>query len=803
MTEGQNLETQEIGISDKSKTPLLTEASFFNNPEISPDDYTRHVYETLLNQARSKLGKESGVVTDTDFWATLIKENKLTNEGRELAQDLYAAINFGSPDEVRTRAAGLKKIRDDIKINMDITKENIRWMKREVTEGKRMLKDILVGKRERKTQTITLGEQEYYLSSEEEELFSNEEDVKNYKRELATLKLESLFLHRVVSSIDMQIGHNEVTAVREELYTDQFSNSSWGRVVRRAISSDPDRVDLNQKENKFYVNSAARIINSLRMGVISNIMTHVEEDPNHPLYGKSEGEIMDFLRVAEKRMIEIKLAQIDKGEIVCKEFGDFFRAMYGKEPGKGEYSPIPRQMKTLQVGISDEGVKRTTILEEIINDSMKRAMELKEVLPEVNQIEAILRPEPTRWEKVVGDFKKAVHSGVAVATSVASLLGIIRGLSETASAQALEVSSDNIYQEYSRQESLSIPVATAEFSFELPKTEMQTLGEVATKKCLSPIKTKAGTAWVYNEKAKDDVVCESKFPGIKFVGTNEYENVLPVGLLDIPQQYKDAVLVKNFYMNREQGATCSLTSITSIVNWVRAREGLPMLHSAVFSDMAQKANGSVEGAFGERESPKLAAPTRTLGEYSDLNLFYIDPIGLGENFGVIGKSVSIRDIYGGSTDIEVRKDYVRNHPKEVANNLLSHFLDQIKNGNFPTVASLVSREFGHVVMVIGGGVDKDNVPYFLVAEPNGGYTGWEYTSGHWEKVGKNGLVKIRLDAYNLASLAPYDEHMSFYKYDPDKEKEFKVKWIKPEIKMPFSDIDFTKPTSIAATFSVN
>ena len=395
-------------------------------------------------------------------------------------------------------------------------------------------------------------------------------------------------------------------------------------------------------------------------------------------------------------------------------------------------------------------------------------------------------------------MKGALKTATSVLVGVGAALGILR---QTVEASA--PTSSQIYEEYSRQKSIALVEEVPDFDFpgmkfvfETPVTQMAEIPEEARSECLVPIKNKSGAVfWGYAKDAQDNETCQKYFPGVKFAESEEYLGAFPQKL-NVPDEYKDYVKT-NLVRFTEQGSTCSLTSIASIVSTLRINGGQPGIHPAVFSDLAQKG-----------QAKDLKSDSRKLSEYSDFNIFYYDPKGLAD----LGVSVIESDLTKLVDDDAYKKLYedfeilVKSNANpefitsdktynDLAKGLFNHLMTQLENGQLPNLASSVSKEYGHVVTVVGGKYDEKNGVYEIyVNEPTGGYTGWELTKNHWEKVGNNGLVKIVLDKYNLALILPYLKNQyTFAKFDekllppPEIKFEFAERssknWIKEDVKI--------------------
>lgn len=763
----------------------------------------RQIYDLLLQQEKGSTPTES-------FFDTLIGKNpktseyKLRKEGKQFAKALYAGINTGGPLEVLDKINQLRSKRQELVAEIPALEKTIK--------------------------SAGSDSQRQSLSA----------DISVKKQETALLRL-------VTASAKMQVRNNLANGIREEILRDIEHDDNWTSIISSDL--DTDNPDHQRKIRNLGRSLASeRIYNAVRFLKAASseysrkqILATFEEgearqnaetlisDLSRLDQQTRETKIFELIRAAERFMIRqcilgdhpkvnpdelgarlVKSVYYPKYEIPIYGYTGFFA-----DAVAGEYSRL-------------------------------KELEVNAVPPSMGEIQEALQlslaEKPSKKRKWVQPIKRAV---VSAALGIA---GVLFGPAVKPIAQALELPrlkteisnvDHNIYQEFSRQVGLEQKTLyrvekqtesrteTLEYVQDRAfATEMQDIPKEATERCLTPTEVQlAGgnktIVWGYNFQAKDDQLCEEYFPGAKFAeksGAREYAITFPETII-VPPEYQDSVYIRNFPMSTETGATCSLTSISSIVNFFRIQRGEKAFQPWVFSDIAQKDTGE------KSRNPLLTAPQdKSLSKkevydaISSFNDFFLDTDGLAKEYGVVNEKHNRGDIFDRPGDSKTDlANYIDSHELDSAKALYDYYQDLLKKGHIPTLASLVSKEFGHVVTVVGVNYNQETNQYeLLVAEPNGGYTGWEYTKGQWKKVGPNGLVVIPLNTHNLRNIVNYDTQYSYREFDPEidaKEtvrKEIEVQVTKfepvPEAKettmeLPFTDLSYhfqlpTQPISL-------
>ncbi len=248
--------------------------------------------------------------------------------------------------------------------------------------------------------------------------------------------------------------------------------------------------------------------------------------------------------------------------------------------------------------------------------------------------------------------------------------------------------------------------------------------------------------------------------------------------LRAPPNYKD-----NFYVPMlvfpEQGATCSLTNIASVVSHLSGRG----IHPAALADLLQP----MDLALSSDEKEK----NRRVAGIDGANTFRTIETTLLLEFGVAMDTIKY-----GDPDKDGNPGFLSGMPayeklklketwekwkatgsfgtdkaevKEVGVAMVNKYLELLKDGRIPIIGADIGT-WGHAMTVVGAGNDN-NGPYILVFESNGGTfwggEGWAWTE-KWDRtwIGKYpGLVRIDLSSpLHVGQIIKHSEFNSYFKF---------------------------------------
>lgn len=649
-------------------------------PEVPPVFDTVGTYRGLLEDDRFR----GATLTDA--------KNRLTAEGRLLAKAQYAAINFGSPDEVRARVAEL------------------------------------VGYRE---QQLESHERYIVFIKENKGNIEQQQAVSDAIAQAERIRQEVPLLDKLKLSVEMQIRNNEAAAIKEELTAScNIEGNPWGEVIPLK----------DGKIDKFRLNYIAQQVNKGR----SSLKQAVMSDPS--INSSTDQEIIDeAIRLAELEQLD----NIDKS----KSPSDKVREMYAiKEPedlDDGTTSIID----TVKAGILDRLQTETGIEDIPIAETIEVIEgEIPQERLSVLRRSALLASGLIISGVLLFSLFHALGikpnlTAMAVSPQIAaqaSYQTYSRSVGLTNQAIQEDQGVDGIYVDMPIEVSEDITVTERVTTTHIAESAYIDVPEEARERCLTIQGDEAGLpVLVYDEEMVDDETCKEYFPGVNVHGKYAYDRLTPTPG-ELPQNIIDYVRLPNptgiFATQYQTGNTCLLTTTTLAMNLVRQNQGLPLIQPLVISDYATlKATEGTASTDGKDAPSVSEVKFETLKFLESRNYMPIDSAGLREEFAIDISGIPLKEIIGDETPIE-------KYPMQI----YQFFMNQLDAGHVPLYSQLVEPNVGHSTVVVGGRISEETgKPELLVFETNGGYTSWNLTKNSWHAVDETPFVWVPIDTNSI------------------------------------------------------